>query len=51
MENENEKQGVLPIVSRIVSILELHVSIWEKKKSPAVYAGGVIITVRLEGAG
>lgn len=31
MENGNEKQGVLPIVSCIVSILEIHVSIWEKK--------------------
>lgn len=50
MENGNEKQGVLPIVSCIVSILEIHVSIWEKKKSPAVYSGDVIIAVRLAGA-
>lgn len=49
MENGNEKQGVLPIVSCIVSILEIHVSIWERK-SPAVYSGDVIIAVRLAGA-
>lgn len=30
----------MPIVSRIVSIVEIHVSIWETaKKSPAVNAG------------